>query len=344
MELALPRAFLYDKSHPDFLAVLASLPHLRRLALGSAILEPLAEAEEEGEACARARGGGEDANVRCVCVAPRALRRQWSRLSLGCAMPCYLEELLPAMGVLPVCEDDEASRAAPFPSRALLTPAWADWSAGTPTACGRRLCRAVRAPRACGGGGGAAFEAGGGLRVLRLCSPCPLDAAMLMGRYVCRQPQPDPPAQDGWRRGSQDCSSDGDGSDAPSSGSEDDTGAAITPRSVAGPAASPQPQTPGSLTRAPRRHSAAPATPRTPAAPRARGGGCGGACGGVRNLRLVLRLAGNWRDALDVASSLGPALRALALLPTHLFRSGSMLPAEVDSDRGCGTASFCVAC
>lgn len=51
--------------------------------------------------------------------------------------------------------------------------------------------------------------------------------------------------------------------------------------------------------------------------------------GGARDVRLLLRLASGWEGVVGGLAALGGALRGVALLPTFLYGSGTMLPEEV---------------
>ncbi|GIL77602.1 hypothetical protein Vretifemale_7006, partial [Volvox reticuliferus] len=60
-------------------------------------------------------------------------------------------------------------------------------------------------------------------------------------------------------------------------------------------------------------------------------GGGGGGGGGVREVRLMLRLAANWTEVVAAAAVLSPALTSLALLPTYLYSSGTMMTPQIVS-------------
>ncbi|KXZ52350.1 hypothetical protein GPECTOR_10g984 [Gonium pectorale] len=60
-------------------------------------------------------------------------------------------------------------------------------------------------------------------------------------------------------------------------------------------------------------------------------GGGGGGGGGVGEVSLLLRLGGNWREVVAALPGLGGTLRGLALLPTYMYGSGTMMGPEVVS-------------
>ncbi|KAG2439486.1 hypothetical protein HXX76_004840 [Chlamydomonas incerta] len=57
--------------------------------------------------------------------------------------------------------------------------------------------------------------------------------------------------------------------------------------------------------------------------------GAGGGGGGVKEVRLLLRLGGNWAEVVAALRRLGRALTGLALMPTFLYGSGTMITEPV---------------
>ncbi|KAG2501954.1 hypothetical protein HYH03_000452 [Edaphochlamys debaryana] len=413
--LHLPRGFLYDKSDPDLLAVLANLPHLTDLALGSLILGPdtaaaaaagfpraplgaassppstprhaaptdsagpstpgpstagpsasqpsapgpscpgpgpsCSAATDAAEARAQAREPEPEPSTPPGAVpapgsapaGPRVfLARPWRRLALGAVMPCYLELLLPLLGS--GLRAEQAGQPGPpgQPGPGSLgqqqrlgmgmgagagagmaeppVSPLARFSLASPGGAGGAAGAAGPRAEGRGGGGsgsgrgqgegGAAGQAGEacGVRLLELCSPSSVPLLELLPRL-----------------GTQAHAGPGSG---PGSGPGPGPGAGLlcSPglQSSAGPSTAHDPAAcssdwearPGGLKGTAGEAAAA-------------GAGSGGGGAGPPELRLVVRLASTWREVVGGLAALGPGLTRLALLPTYLYGSATMMPGEV---------------
>ncbi|GFR43435.1 hypothetical protein Agub_g4517, partial [Astrephomene gubernaculifera] len=409
--LALPKGFLYDKSHPEFLRVLAGLPYLTDLALGSIILSPetaaaavaaaaadavtpsergrgragaavtsppaSSSAAAPGGGCAGGGGGGLEprtlaslpslpspsaavAVAAATSTAPAAaavLARPWRRLALGAGMPCYLEALLPVLGVKsnpvlgvksnPVLgvgtgvaggtagagsaaaavvgaagngsEGDgrgavstmSAEPSTPPPYSPVRQVPYSGGGAGGGSWVHSSRCTNSAARRSCSRGRVAGASASNsshhqrsstGLDLLELSTPCTLQMVQLLPQFV--------------RHDSACCCS------SCTSNTTRATAAAST-ATTATTAAMMNPDPP-----------ATPISQTRPLRPYICDGGfissCSSSCGGtVREVRLLLRLSSNWQEVVSALSTVGPALTSLALQPTYLYGSGTMMGPQV---------------
>ncbi|GLI62956.1 hypothetical protein VaNZ11_005812, partial [Volvox africanus] len=355
--LCLPRAFLYDKSHPYFPMSLGALTGLVDLALGSVILShetaTAAAADVAGHVAVGNGSGGSGAINTGVLgetgvgeegregtpLQPRPLTstsasaslvRPWRRLALGAAMPCYLEELLPlllggggggggGLPTAPVASERPGLGTGGLTEAAVRSsPTAAEASAGAATSLH-------------GSGSGDGGPAGGAEAAESgKASPLPVSPFSTPTRAI--------PGVGGGSGGLV------DGSGAVDSRAGGGGGGGLDLLELSTPCTLQMVQL---LQRFVRQDSQAwPGT--TPVSPlssspsmvaaaaaaavsrwRVQGSGRGG--GGVREVRLMLRLAANWTEVVAAAAVLSPALSSLALLPTYLYGSGTMMTPQIVS-------------
>ncbi|GIM02093.1 hypothetical protein Vretimale_6809, partial [Volvox reticuliferus] len=272
-----------------------------------------------------------------------SLVRPWRRLALGAAMPCYLEALLPLL-----LGNGGGGGGGDLPAALVASERFGMGTGGLPEAAagGSPPPAAASAsnatPRRSGDGGapGGAEDAESGIM-----SPFPASSSLATPRRAT-------PGVGGGGGGLEGGSGavggragwDGSGASAGGGGSggELDLLELSTPctlqmvqllqrfvrqGSQAWPCTAPVSSLPASSPVVAAAGAAAAVGRRD--APGSGGGGGGG--GGVREVRLMLRLAANWTEVVAAAAVLSPALTSLALLPTYLYSSGTMMTPQIVS-------------
>lgn len=309
--LHLPRAFLGDTTHPDFLPLLAALTGITDLALGSVIMSAgnkpatitttIAAVTATTAPSNSTQGdvsddGGSNVKFPAASEAVAAVRpslvRRWRRLALGAAMPCYLESLLPLMLGSEGGYDSDREWMSQLVSKRLGGTA-VTTQPMTPSHGSEAEAAAGTAHTAGWGDGGCGFKHGNWKRAgagtpEALCTTPATAVAHVQdvgdagsGREVGRLEvlELSTPCMlhmvQLLPRFLRQCTTDGDVAEAVAAAGD----------------------------------------------------------GSVQEVRLILRLAANWKEVLAAAAAAGRVLTSLALFPTYLYSSGTMMGSQVHGFR-----------
>ncbi|GLC48138.1 hypothetical protein PLESTB_000063500 [Pleodorina starrii] len=311
--LHLPRAFLYDKSHPYFLQTLAALPHLTDLALGSIILSPetAAAAAASPPASPPAAAASGSSAAAAAATSPPGSRPPE-------------ETCTTSAGDLDggaIAGDNGSGEARGVPASSSSSPPPSLARPYRRLALGAAMPCYLEAllPVMLGWGHGDAASA-------QVVSEEGREAAQLL--TAC--PSPSCTSGGGVRAGGNGGAGGGDGSRADGGGAGGG-GGGLDLLELSTPCTLQMVQLLPRFIR--RSGSAAACTAASTAAAAAAGGAAGGGGGGsgVREVRLMLRLSANWAEVLAAAAAVGSPLTSLALLPTYLYGSGTMMPPQVVS-------------